>query len=48
MEYVNIDLLVLFLKWGAYAIGGGMVVIMPLEFLLFGIIKLFHFFKFWR
>lgn len=42
MEYINIDLLVLFLKWGSYAIGWGLVVIMPLELLVFGIIKAFH------
>lgn len=45
MEYINIDLLVDFLKWGTFAIGWGLVVIMPLELLVFGIIKAFRLLK---
>lgn len=45
MEYIDIDLLADFLKWGAYAIGWGLVVIMPAELLMFGIIKAFRLLK---
>lgn len=45
MEYINIDLLKLFLEWGAYAVGFGMLLVIPLELLLYGIVNVFRLVK---
>lgn len=45
MEYVNIELLTEFLKWGSFAIGCGIFLIVPLEFMLWGVVKVFRLIK---
>lgn len=47
MEYVNINLFIEFLKWGSFAIGCGIFLIVPVEFMLWGVVKIFRFIKLW-
>lgn len=45
MDLIDIALLESFLEYGAYAIGWGLLVICPLELLVFGVMKAFRLLK---
>ncbi len=45
MELVDVDLMKTFFEYGLYGIGWGMLVIVPLEILVFGIMKAFRLLK---
>ena len=42
MELIDLDLLAVFLRYGVFAIGWGLVIIVPLEILVFGVMKAFR------
>ena len=45
MDLVDVDLLKTFFEYGVYAIGWGLLVIAPLELLVFGVMKAFRLLK---
>ena len=45
MSLIDVSLLKEFLEYGIFAIGWGLIVIVPLELLVFGIMKAFRLLK---